>query len=376
MPKSTKSSKKESAEQPVNDRAARYNALKTQYGDIGRIHPILPVDPSTCLKPYSTQWALSTNECGFRPGSVIEVYGMEMTLKTEQALLLCKAAQEQFPTQSVLYCDPEEAVDLFIAEHRLGIDMGMLDPDIGLKKFIYYPDPSTDVIPTMEDYLNRIYDFAASGLFSLIVLDSVKACQTRYEEKQEDITQQKVAGPALVMSNAFSKIKAICRRTGTRLLCVNQLREKFIKTPQGVITKAEPTGGNSLKFAATHRYRFSWAEKKKETNDQHLIIYSEKVKYGPVWRAIEVPITLGRGYNVEADLLEAAVQTGVLGKNGSWFTKDGKNLANGEKQGCQLLQAQPALFAEIRDAVYAAAAPDLNKAYVPPTAEESEEVTE
>jgi len=333
----------------ITDKAAAFNILQLKHKGIGKKQEAKSVLPSDCLQSTSTQLNILTNDGGFRPGSIIELYGHFGTLKTTLALELCRQAQAWKPDLSVAYYDPEQAVDLYVAETDMGIDRLLFDD--GRPRFDYWPG-SEDNIPTLEEILDRIYDVAASGIYSFIVLDSVAACMTLWEKEQDSVSDAKWGGPSILMSKAMKRIKSVCAKTGTILLCVNQLRTKTIMTPQGQKSVEEPGSGFALRYAASHRFKLSWAQKDSEGDDSKLRIQADKVKYGRSWGTIEVPITLGKGVNEEADLVIAAEAQGVLIRKGSWYTFQDEMVGQGLNKVSANLKAMPQIAQKIKEMTY------------------------
>jgi recombination protein RecA len=346
----TKKKAKAADLQGLSERDAKIALLKSKYPNITKLRkPIKPVPVEDCLPTPSISLNLITNEGGLRPGACVEYYGLEGTMKTWMALEMCRESQQKYPDLSVAYFDPEHAVDKYIAQSKIGVDMGYLPG--GFPKFDYFPEDD-EVEPTLEDYLNRIYDYAASGLYSLIVLDSVAASMSLWESEQTDITNAKWGGPSIPMSKAMKRIKAVAAKTGTRIWYVNQLRTTTVSTPSGNIAKDEPGGGKAIRYAATHRYKVGWA--KKDADYAMLRFTAEKNKYGPPWQTVEVPVVMGQGIDKEADLIQTAERFGLIRKSGNWFyTLDGEAIGNGLRQAAENLRKKPeeytALYAAVLD---------------------------
>jgi len=344
-----KPKKEKSTEPAITDKAAAFNILQLKHKGIGKKQEVHAVMPSECLQSPSAQWNIMTNDGGFRPGSIIELYGHFGTLKTTLSLELCRIAQQWKPDLSVAYYDPEQSVDLYVAETDMGIDR--LQFDDGRPRFDYWPGHE-DGIPTLEEILDRIYDVAASGIYSFIVLDSVAACMTLWEKESESVSDAKWGGPSILMSKAMKRIKSVCAKTGTILLCVNQLRTKTIMTPQGQKSVEEPGSGFALRYAASHRFKLSWAKKDAEGDDSCLRIQADKVKYGRSWGVVEIPITLGKGINQEADLVIAAEAQGVITKKGSWYTFQEEMIGQGISKVAANLKSMPQMADLIKEMTY------------------------
>lgn len=342
--------KKSTEQEPViNDKLAAYNALKLKHKGLGVSKEVRPVLPTDCLQTASTQFNLMTNDGGIRPGSIVESWGQYGTMKTSLALQTARMAQLWKPDLSVAYYDPEDSLDLYIAETQFNIDRVPFED--GRPRFDYWPDCDDDV-PTLEELLNRIYDICASGIYSFVVLDSVAACMTLWDKEQDSITDAKVGGPSIPMSKGMKRLKSVCRRTGTILWCINQVRMQSIQTPRGPMMSEGPGGGNALRFAASHRFKLSWAEKDTEGTDSRLRVYSDKVKYGRSWKTIEIPMTLGEGVNEYADLVIAAEAAGVIEKSGSWYSYEGERLGQGRDNVAAVLKEMPLLKEKIKTEVY------------------------
>lgn len=349
--------KKKEVETPApTDRAAQFAVLKKQFETIGESPSVQPV-PRNLIMPMSTiSLDILTNEGGLRPSSIVEWYGPWGTNKTRNALQMIAKAQLWAPDKSTAYFDIEGDVDLYVARSQLGVLFGNL-PD-GTPRFDYWPDPERDPIPNMGQILDRVHDYAASGLFSLIVLDSVAACMGSWEQKQDDITATRFGGAvAMDLSTSFRKIKPVCKRTGTRLLLINQQRTKQIQTPQGPMSKDEPSGGNALKYAASHRFKTGWKQRALEDGQYAFLkITGEKIKFGKSDRTIEVPVLNGV-IDPYADLIARASEYGVVDKAGSWYSYQGGKLGQGLAAAAWELYEKPLQYAEIYAATIEKACP-------------------
>jgi recombination protein RecA len=361
--------KQTKSEGEITDRQAAFNALHTEYGDIARKLPIKRVSPDEVLPTPSTLLNIATREGGIRPGSVVEWYGVEQTLKTWVAMEMVRQAQQKWPDKIAAYIDPEQALDLWTAQTKVSIDMSV-SPD-GIPKFVYYPSPEDDDMPDLEAMLNRMYKYAASGLFSIIILDSVAASSTLYELKADDVTDNQMMGAARVLSKSLKQIKAAAARTGTIIWCINQVRTKIVTGPFGQISKLEPGGGYALRYVASYRFSTSWAGKDKDSEDQTLKIFCEKIKYGQPWETVEVPIQFGRGIDQEVDLAKAATDAGILKKAGPWYTlPDGSKLSGDAKMG-EYLKTYPEKAEELRKLTYQATILNGPDTYLPEEVDEA-----
>lgn len=343
----------------VNDREAAINLLKSQYADIDREFEADPINRTECLPFPSTQLNILTNDGGMRPGTVLEFYGDEGTCKSSIALQTCREAQLWKPEKAVAWIDAESTFDKWVAKNHYGIETGV-DND-GVPKFVLYPDREFDTVPAIEELLDRIYKFATTGLFSLIVLDSYAACASFSEQKSEHVSEKKFAGMSGLVRPALRQIVPILARTGTVLWIINQFTTDIIQTPTGTIAKQKPLGGNSIRYNAGLRLRTKW-EKREEGKSRALLeVKADKVRFGPPMQQASIPITLGYGIDKQADLLFAAIKQNVVQQNGSWYTYNGVQLGQGDVKTSKYLKENPEVYQEILNLTLDKALLDLDK---------------
>ena len=364
-------SKKQEQDIEINSRQALYASLKNKYGDITKKYPVEAVPRHLILPSPSISLNIATGEGGFRPGSIIEAYGVPGTTKSRCAAEMCRQAQIHSPDKGVAFLDLEQDADLFSFQ-KLGIDMGMFED--GTPKFLYWPHPQYTDMPSIEEVLDFMYLLAASGQFSFIVFDSVAMAISRLEMESEDVTESKYAGAAKELGKGFRRIKHVCAKTGTIIWAINQVRTTFKSSPRGTITGEEPGGGWALKFASSHRFRMRWTHKQKEDEPTVLRIEAEKLKYAQSGSVVEIPIDGVNGIDQIADIVNAAEKQGIIQKTGAWYKYNGEIIGQG------LYGAKDTLIKNLalRDKIYAATmdvvCPETASPFIPgPSLEETNE---
>lgn len=354
---------KKKAEPTIEGSTVASLALRNKYGDIVRKNEVAPVSQETCLPTPSISLDILTNEAGIRPGVITEWYGMPGVTKTRTALQLCSRAQLWAPDKSVAYIDVEGDVDLFAAETSIGVDtQGTVN---GINRFVYWPDSQYDSIPNLDDIMERVEDYAASGLFSVIVIDSIAACISAWQQKADSPTDAKAFGAASDIQAAFRRIKPACQRTGTRVWIINQLYTTTIRGPQGPMPKDISKGGLAIKYAASNRFKTSWRQTSKEDDEYAMLrVVAEKIKYGKSDREVEIPV-MGGLIDAEADLIGQAAKYGIIVKKGAWYAYDGSNIGNGLYQSANNLRKFPELVAKIRKETLETACPQATESFIP-----------
>jgi recombination protein RecA len=168
---------------------------------------------------------------GYPRGRIVEVYGPESSGKT--TLCLHAIHQAQRAGGVAAFIDAEHAFDPTYAQ-QIGVDLKHL--------LLSQPDNGEQALEIAE-MLTR------SGSVRLIVIDSVAALTPKAEIEGE-MGDSHMGLQARLMSQALRKLTAVCHKTDTALMFINQLRQKI-----GVVFGSPETtpGGTALKFYASVR---------------------------------------------------------------------------------------------------------------------------
>ena len=269
---------------------------------------------------------------GYPRGRVIEIYGPESSGKTTLAIHAIAETQKAGGIAAII--DAEHAFDRFYAE-KLGVDIDEL--------LISQPDSGEQALE-IADQLIR------SSAVDLVVIDSVAAL-TPKAELEGDMGDSKMGLQARLMSQALRKLTANINKTNTTCIFINQLREKI-----GVMfgNPETTTGGNALKFYASVRLdirRVSQLKDGDEIIGNQTRVKVVKNKVAPPFRKAEFDIMFGEGVSRVGEILDIAVDRGIVKKSGSWFSYGESKLAQGRDAAKKVLADNPELAAEIEEQI-------------------------
>ena len=265
---------------------------------------------------------------GYPKGRIIEIYGPESSGKTTFALHAIAEAQKAGGRAA--FIDAEHALDPAYAKN-LGVNIDEL--------LLSQPD-------TGEQALEICDALVKSEAVSIIVIDSVAALVPQAEIDGE-MGDAHVGLQARLMSQALRKLSGNINKTKTTAIFINQLREKV-----GVMFGNPETtpGGRALKFYSTIRLDVRRSESLKVGDSvvgNRTNVKVVKNKVAPPFKTAVVDIMYGEGISHEGELIDLAVDAGIIEKSGAWFAYNGEKLGQGKENVKLLLKENVSLKEEI-----------------------------
>ena len=292
---------------------------------------------------------------GLPRGRVVEIYGPEASGKTTLTLQVVAEAQKTGGTAA--FVDAEHALDPAYAE-KLGVNVDEL--------LVSQPDTGEQALE-ITDMLVR------SGAVDIIVIDSVAALTPKAEIEGE-MGDSHMGLQARLMSQALRKLAGNIKRSNAMVIFINQIRMKI-----GVMfgSPETTTGGNALKFYASVRLdirRIGALKKGDEVIGNQTRVKVVKNKVAPPFKMAEFEILYGEGISREGEIIELAVDQGIIDKAGSWYSYGSDRIGQGKENVREYLKANPEISNDIETQIRAKLLPDTVAESAAPESGEQEAV--
>ena len=269
---------------------------------------------------------------GIPHGRVIEIYGGEASGKTTLSLHI--AAETQKKGKIAAFVDAEHALDPEYAK-KIGVktnDLLVSQPDTG------------------EQALEIVETLVRSGAVSVVIIDSVAALTPRAEIEGE-MGDVHMGLQARLMSQALRKLTGVVSKTNTAVIFINQTRLKIGM----VFGNPETTpGGKALKFYSSVRIEMRRAAQIKQGDESignRVKVKIVKNKVAPPFKTAEFDIMYNEGISRLGDIINTAVNYGIVKKSGSWYTWKDQKLGQGIEGSKKYFKENPKAVKEILDQI-------------------------
>ncbi len=278
---------------------------------------------------------------GVPRGRITEIFGPESAGKSTLAQHII--AQAQKAGGMAAYIDVEHALEPTYAG-ALGVKVDEL--------LVSQPD-------TGEQALEIVEALVRSNAIDIVVIDSVAALVPRAEIEGE-MGDSLPGLQARLMSQALRKLTGAIARSRTAVIFINQLREKI-----GIVFGNPETtpGGRALKFYSSVRIDIRRIETLKQGNQ---VIGSRvrakvvKNKVAAPFRSAEFDIMFTgaqTGISREGDLIDLAVELGLVKKMGAFFSYGDLRIGQGRENAKAYLRENPSLADQLEREIRDSSAP-------------------
>jgi len=258
--------------------------------------------------------------------------GPEFAGKTSLAKSIIARLHESTEDQA-LWIDTENALD-----RKYALKMG-IDPD---RLAVFYPTTGEEALEIAEGGIR-------SGEFAVVVVDSVASSVPR-AEAEGDIGDAHVGLLSRLMTQFLRKTAFAVRESEVAVILTNQLRDRIARIP----LPPETPGGRALKHHASLRL---WMKNTGPIKQGQEVVGSKieftvkKNKVGPPYGIGAFEIWHDRGICLQAELLDTAVELGIIDQKGAWFSYKDQRVGQGRVNAIETLTDLKEMYNDILEEV-------------------------
>lgn len=252
----------------------------------------------TCfsLGPLSLNLAVGDVD-GIKSGRVVQIVGKYSSGKSTLALDIIAQHQRQSGLP-VIYVDFERAYDPVYAK-AIGVNTDLLH--------IVRADSTEDGLTIAENFIK-------TGEIKLVVIDSIAAAKPSSENDKDYNDPARMGGNSGIISRFVNRIVPLIDNNDVLLVLLNQLRANFNTLSH---EKEVPYGAKSLHYATSVMIQTTNIKNTEDETEIQAVIKKNRV--GAPRHVTRFFIKYGQGIDHAQDVIQLAIDRGLVSKSGSWF---------------------------------------------------------
>lgn len=261
---------------------------------------------------------------GIEAGRIVQIVGKYSSGKSTLALDIIGQHQKStgYP---VVYVDFERSFDRDYAR-VIGVDTDRL--------YIIRANST-------EEGMTQVENIIKTGEVKLVVIDSIAAAKSSTEDDKDYSDNAKMASSAGLITRFCNRVVPLLDNHDVLLLVLNQLRANFnTMSPE----KEIPFGGKSLHYHTSVMVQLTNIKNTEDETDIRAVVKKNKV--GAPRHITEFTIKYGTGIDHARDILNLAIERGIVIKSGAWLSH-GTKKTQGIEKACAEFPMQEILLAII-----------------------------
>jgi recombination protein RecA len=251
---------------------------------------------------------------GIQGGSIVQLLAEPGHGKTTLALDFIAQAQKSGKLKEVdikigkstltvnaVFVDLERTFDPEYAK-KIGVDTSKLA--------VYKPDFAEKALPALEQLLSE-------GL-QLVVFDSVPAMITKDEFEKDVDEPARMAGSANILSRWLIRLLGLVDNSDALFIFINQYRANLSPMAR---SEKKPFGPRALRYFS--KIILELVKIKTEETRSTIQLTVSKNKQAAEGMKVEYTMIKGQGVSANHDIMDLAIEQGIVRKSGSWFEYNG-----------------------------------------------------
>ncbi len=295
--------------------------------------------------PRTSKITVSSDGVGEYFGFMLDKDGLflldDMTVTHNTTLCYAAIKEAQAAGKVGAYVDAE-----FSFNPKWAIQQGV---DISDEKFIFaQPEVGEDAIDLVEELIRN----AEEWNIGIIIVDSIPALVPRKQLSATTVENDFIASTANLMTKTMPRLRAIIAQANIALVFVNHLKTKIGMAWGDSRTRP---GGTAVEFYSSLMLEVRKGDKLEDGQEMigtTIKVVGYKNRFAPFSKSTipEVKVFINGGINKTNELIQVAVDDGVVVKAGAWYKFNGENIGQGIEKTIARVESDAPLY----DAILAA----------------------
>lgn len=329
MATAKKAAAADTAPKEENKLKAALKELESKYGK-GTV-----VNAREMMKQYVSTGSLLLDKAlgtggGLVMGKLVEIFGPQGSGKSTIALHVIANIQQQYPAREVVFMNGEHAFDPDYAV-KLGVDLDRL---------------IIAEYKTAEAMYNGLLKLVETGEVRGVVIDSHTSFQPNAIMTKE-IGETTIAPHGRTNSVALGKLKGAIARNRTLCVAISQLRTAL----GGYHVSDKSTGGNAWNFYPDIRISLAKSIDVQGKLTRVTATVMKNKLGGELMAKAEYDIVWGKGIDRLGEIVDIAVELGIISKAGSWYSYGDSKIGQGRDAVKQFLYDNVEFYEQLQGIV-------------------------
>jgi len=240
--------------------------------------------------------------------------------------------------------DIESSLDLTYASN-IGINLNLLHV-VNREKLLKSLGVKDRIVVSAEEWFDLLCKMLQSNYYEIIVLDSLAALQPM-SEITTGMSGGRIASIASVLSKAYRSVSNSLSKSKTGFVYLNQYRIN----PSGYGNPFIEPGGEAWRYLQDLKIEISKSLDKDGTEVHGLEVKGKitKSKVCIPYQTFNYYIEFGKGIQRWKEILDLAIQEGIIDKKGNTYLFKEEKIGVGQKQLEDAMITHPELLQEIED---------------------------
>lgn len=265
---------------------------------------------------------------GIPQGSMVLLTGKEKVGKSSLALKIVANAMDVYDSPALYLRVEVDRVTGSLLKTIEGLD------ELAARGMQVVPKKGIDQPLTAQGYLKTAERFIKEVKHGVVVIDTIAALSTEIEMTEDVGANKDMAGAPKLLHSFCRKVQQACFHNCTTLIFISHFQT--VRDPMSRKKTIEKGGLAPKQYCSvwiSAKWEQIWQSSREDERplgkDVHFDIKNSAL--GPPGKPCVIPLCYGKGYDYERDVIDQAINWGLIEKGGSWYSYSGEKVQGRDK---------------------------------------------